>query len=393
MPTPLSGPGVGLPLAQALYPANIANTPYTTSANEIGLGAGDQLPIPAGTWLIDPGSYCVIQFLDPLTNTWRAGPATAWGDGGISYVKSDGFNVRIANMTGCPVGGVVVAPGNGSYVQATTTISVTGGGGSTWVPIIGGQLGGNTVTNVGAGYGVAPIVFIPAPVGPNTNANGVGGIQATAYASISGGTVNGVSMTNPGAGYSGTSVIGFLLPNPTDPNMSTGITTGSVTFSVIASGSITGVLCTNPGAPLSNPANITLTVAGAGANGTVSPIMMQTVTSASVVGGSTIAGVTGAAVTSQGGFPPQGTFTNSAPYLYLVGRARPIQASLTVGAVGTIAAQVGALYDSGLFYGTPTAILQTLQLTASAPGTIIGTSTIVLAMGSRPDLVKMQPGP
>lgn len=391
MPAPLSGPGVGLPLAQALYPQILNNSPYSVSANEFGLGAGDELPIPAGTWLVGLGSYCILEFLNPLTGQWRQVPSSAW-TGNYQYVKSDGFNVRVANRLGCPVGGVVVAPGNGSYVQASTSISVTGGGGSTWAPIIGGQLGGNTVNNVGAGYGVAPIVLIQAPAGPNSNANGVCGIQASAYASIQNGTVNGVTMVNPGAGYSGTTVTALLLPNPTDPNISTGITTGSVTFSVIAAGSITGVLCTNPGAPLSTPANITLTVSGAGANGTVSPIMMQTVTAVSVVGSSTIAGVSGAAVTSQGGAPPQGTFTNSAPYLYLAGRARPLAATLTVGGVGTIAAQVGTIYDSGVFYGVPTAILNTLNTTQGV-GSVTGSSTVTFVMGSRPDIVTLQPGP
>jgi len=389
MSQPLSGPGLGLPVAQSLYPAILNNSPYSTSANEIGLGAGDQLPIPAGTWMVDTGAYGVLQYRDPLTATWRNAPDAGWG--GFRYVKSDGFNVRVANMLGCPIGGVVVAPGNGSYVQASTTISVTGGGGSTWSPIIGGQLGGNTVVNVGAGYGVAPIVLIQAPAGPQTNANGVGGIQAAAYASIQNGTVNGVSMTNPGAGYAGTAITALLLPNPTDPNISTGITTGSVTFSVIAAGSITGVLCTNPGAPLSNPNNITLTVAGAGASGTVSPIMMQTVITASLVGTSTIVGATGAAIASQGGAPPQGTFTNSKPYLYLAGRPRPVQGALTVGAVGTVAAQVGTIYDGGLFYSLPTPILQTLNTTAGS--SIIGSSTIVFTAGSRPDIVVLQPAP
>lgn len=392
MPNPLSGPGVGLPLAQQLYPANLAipNTPISIGGNEIGLGAGDQLPIPAGTWLVNTGSYCVLQFLDPLTGTWRASPDSGWG--GLRYVKSDGFNVRIANMLGCPVGGVVIAPGNGSYVQASTSISVAGGGGSTWAPIVGGQLGGVTILNAGAGYGVAPIVYIPAPRGPNTNPNGVGGLQAVGYASISSGTVNGVTLTNPGAGYQGTTIGALLLPNPTDPNLATGITAGSIAISVIGAGSLVGVLCTNPGAPLSNPANITLTVAGAGANGTVSPVVMQTVTAISVVGSSTLAGVSGAAVTSQGGYPQQGTFTNSPNYLYLAGRARPLAGNLSVGGTGTLAAQVGTIYDSGLFYSTPTAILETLQ-TAQGVGSVTGSSTIALTMGSRPDIVTIQPGP
>lgn len=391
MSQPLSGPGVGLPLPQALYPAQLNNAPISGSTNRVCLNAGDQLPIPAGTWYVGTGSYCVVQYLDPVSNTWRAVPGAAW-DNSLTYVKSDGFNFRIANMLGCPVGGVVVAPGNGSYVQATTSIAVTGGGGSTWAPIIGGQLVNATVTSDGAGYGVPPIVIIPAPRGPNTNANGVGGIQAAGYCTIANGTVSGFTFTEPGAGYSGVQTI-TLLPNPTDPNINTGITMGTLTLQGNgAPGSITGVLCTNPGAALSSPNNITLTVSGAGASGTVSPIMMQTVTAVSVVGASTIAGVSGAAVTSQGGAPPQGTFTNSSPYLYLVGRPRPLQAALAVGGVGTVAAQVGTIYDGGLFYSAPTAILNTLN-TVAGVGSVTGTSTIVLTAGIRPDIVTIQSAP
>jgi len=395
MPAPLSGPGVGLQLPQALYPAVLNNAPFgstqTGASNDICLAPGDQLPIPAGNWYVNAGSYCVIQYLDPVSNTWRIAPGCARGDGSLTYVKSDGFNMRVANLTGCPVGGVVVAPGNGSYVQASTTIAVTGGGGSQWSPIVGGQLAVLSVTAAGAGYGAPPLVLIPAPRGPGQNANGVGGIQAAGYAVIASGTVSGVSFTNPGAGYSGTITVP-LLPNPTDPNINTGITMGTVTFSVIASGSLTGVLCTQPGNPLSNPNSITLTVSGAGANGTVSPIMMQTATAISVVGSATIGGVSSAQVSSTGGFPPQGTFTNSSPYLYLWAQPRPVQGILAVGGVGTIAAQVGTIYDSGLFYGAPTPILNTLN-TVQGVGSVTGTGTVTFVMGSRPDIVSMQPAP
>lgn len=392
MAAPLSGPGVGLQLPQRLYPTTLGNAPLDSPSNEICLNAGDQLPIPAGVWYIGTGSYCVVQYLDPVNNTWRTVPGGSW-DFSIAYVKSDGFNFRVANLLGCPVGGVVTAPGNGSYVQASTSIAVTGGGGSTWSPVVGGQLLNATVTSAGAGYGAPPIVMIPAPRGPTTNANGVGGIQASGYATIASGTVSGFTFVNPGAGYVGTQTI-TLLPNPTDPNLSTGITMATLTLQVGAAGSITGVLCTNPGNPISNPANITLTVSGAGANGTVTPIMLQTVTAVSITGGSTLTNASvSALVTSVGGQPSQGTFTNSAPYLYLAGRPRPLQASFTVGAQGTLAAGTGTIYDGGLFYAAPTPILNGTNTLLAATGTIVGSSTLALTMGSRADIVTLQPAP
>lgn len=396
MPTPLSGPGIGLPLPQNQYPSELGNSPYDLPSNKITLAPGDQMPIDAGTFFIDLGGYLTLEFLDPVTGLWQAAVAGGW-TGGPNYVKSDGFNVRVANRLGCPVGGVVTAPGS-SYVQGSTTIAVTGGGGSTWVPIIGGQLSWNTATvvtaNAGAGYGVAPILMLPSPAPPQNNANGVGGIQASGYVGISSGTVSGFTFTNPGAGYTGTTFNVALLPNPTDPNLATGITAATLTFTVGASGSITGVICTNPGAPLSTPANITLTVSGAGTQGTVTPIMLQTITSATLVGGSTLAGAVGtlAFVTSAGGYPPQGTFTNSENYLYLYGRPRPAQIAATVGGTGTIAAQALTIYDGGLFYQPPSAIMSSEFLTATT-GTIVGSSTIVFTMGSRPAVAFIQAAP
>jgi hypothetical protein len=394
----LSGPGLGLQVAQNLYPSQLTNAPYDANTNKVCLNAGDQLPVPAGDWFVSLGSYLILEYLDPITNTWTWVPSMTWNDASIVSIKSDGFTTRIANRLGCPVGGVVTAPGNGSYVQATTTISVTGGGGSTWLPIVGGQLSMNTATivtaNAGAGYGVPPIVIIPAPPPAANNPNGVGGLCASGYATISSGTVSGFTFTNPGAGYTGTTFNVVCLANPTDPNIATGITLGTITFTVGAAGSITGVLCTNPGNPLSNPNSITLTVSGAGANGTVTPIMLQTITAASLVGGSTIAGATGTLVyvTTVGGYPPQGTFTNSENFLFLAGRPRPAQIALTAAGGGTVAAQTGTIYDSGMFFQAPVAAAITSGFVAGT-GTVIGTSTLSFTMGSKPDVAILQPAP
>ncbi len=393
MSTPLSGPGVGLSLPQSLFPAYLTNAPYDIASTQVCLNAGDQIPIPAGTWGIGLGLYCVLEWFDPLTATWKITASAAW-QSGLIYIKSDGFNFRIANRTGCPVAGVVTAPGS-SYVQATTSIAVTPSSqGSTWSQIVGGQLAlvGGTLTSSGAGYGVAPICIIPPPPGPINNRNGVGGIPASGYCVISSGTVSGFTFTNPGAGYT-TAPTAVIVPNPTDPNISVGITAATIAFSLAGSGQLTGVLCTNPGSPLATPDNITLTVSGAGSSGTVVPVMLQTVTAASVVGGSTIAAATlGALVTSFGGAYPTASFTNSPEFLGLAGRPRPCNISLTVGAAGTVAAQTGTIIDGGLFFKAPTPILNLLS-TAASTGTIIGSSTLAFTMGSRADIVVRQPGP
>lgn len=393
--TVLGGPGLGLPLPQNLYPSQLSQAPYDANTNKVTLNAGDQLVIPAGEWFISLGCYLILEFLDPITGTWTAGAAAGW-QGGVFYFASDGFTTRIANRLGCPVGGLVIAGGSG-YVQASTTIAVTGGGGSTWAPIIGGQLTMFTATvvtaNAGAGYGVAPIVILPAPAPAGSNPNGVGGIAAHGYATIASGTVSGFTFTNPGAGYSGGTFNVVCLPNPTDPNIATGITLGTLTFSITLAGSITGVLCTNPGSPLA-PTAISLTVSGAGSAGSVNPIMLQTVTAASITGGSTINNILAAGLTTLGGAPGTSVFTNTENNLYLLGRPRPAQIGLTVGGLGTLAAQVGTIYDGGLFYSTPSAILvsaPSLVASAVSGASITGTSTLALTMGSRPDVAWLQP--
>ena len=402
MTGPMSGPGIGLFPTQNLYPSYLNNAPLDNPSNRITLAAGDQIPIPRGDWIVSLGMYCILEYFDPFQGIWIAGASSAYTQGGNTIVSSDGFNVRVANRTGCPVGNGIVNAYGTNYVQASTTIAVVGGGGSTWSPIVGGQLAlvGATLTSNGAGYGVAPIVFIPPPPPPSVNSNGVGGIQASGYCTIASGTVSGFTFTNPGAGYP-TAPTPVIMPNPSDPNIATGITQAVMAFSLTGSGSITGVLNTNPGAPLSTPNNITLTVSGAGTGATVSAIMMQTVVSASVVGPFTVQFTGGVGVTTTGGeplsagpaTPVYGTITNGPEFLLLRGMPRPAGIRLTTTGTGSvvIAAQTGTLYDGGLFYSPPSPILQTYATIQTAAASVTGTGTITLGMGSRPDIVTIQP--
>src|SRR5215471_14284166 len=103
MPAPLSGPGLGLQLPQYLYPSELFNAPADIASNAIMLAAGDQLPIPAGTWYVSLGLYNVLEFNDPVTGIWRQHPASYGPRTQMQYVKSDGFNFRVANRTGCPI--------------------------------------------------------------------------------------------------------------------------------------------------------------------------------------------------------------------------------------------------------------------------------------------------
>lgn len=396
MPGPLSGPGIGLQLAQNLYPSELTNSPLDFSNNQLALAPGDAIAIPAGTWYIQT-NYSVLQYLDPVNNTWTIAPSAS-DFGGYEYCKSDGFNFRIANLTGCPVSASINTPGSG-YVQATTVITANVGN-SSWAPIVGGQMSmlwasvvntvaSTTTTLNGNGFGIAPLVLIPAPPPPANNANGVGGVQATAWASISasGGSVATVSMTNPGAGYPlGTTLTCTIVPSPYDPNITSGITNGTILAVPYGSGSLVGVLCTNPGAQLSAAqiATFSLTVSGAGTGATLTANVMQSVISASVSG----AGPgTNMLVQTAGGAPATSSFTNSPPNLHLAFRPRTAQitfASMAAGSAGTV-------IDGGLFL-CPGSSPPLPVPAAVTPGASLATVTLT-AIGGVPDLVYMQPAP
>ena len=368
----ISGPGVGLQVPQYLYPTALAGAPYDFANNTISLAAGDSIAVPAGNWRVTLGGVSLLQVLDPVTGIWRLDGSQR---GQASDVYSDGFTTRIANLTGCPIAAVVTGGGSG-YVQASTT-AVSSAGGSTWQPIVGGSASVVSVTAVGANYGVAPLVLIPAP--PGAAANGVGGVPATAYATISAGTVSGVTLSNVGAGYS-TAPVGIIAPNPADPNIAT-ITNATVTFGLTNAGKITAVLCTGNGNVVA--AAPTITVAGTGGSGsTVSAVLLQTVTSASISGAGVGYG-TVAEVSTVGGVPTAGTFVN--PAIELSGW-RPRKASigvttLTAGSLVTL----GTIYDSGLF-----AVGNAPGVLVNGNGVVSTAATVLLTLGGATDTVILQ---
>src|SRR5215469_6604407 len=200
----LSGPGLSLPL-EYIYPQSLFNAPFTQRGNTISIPAGGAWVIPAtgpSGWWIDGGSYCVLQYLDPVTGIWRGLSSVRRGS---MRIQSDGFNYRIANLTGCAVAAIVTNGGSG-YVQASTTV-VASAGGSLWQPIVGGTCT-VTVITAGTGYTVPPFVVIDPP--------GQQGVQATAYASIgTNGTVSAITVDNMGAGYL-TAPNVQIVPNPND---------------------------------------------------------------------------------------------------------------------------------------------------------------------------------
>lgn len=359
----IGGFGVPLPFPSYLYPSELLNAPYDAASNFFGLAPGDWMYVPAGTWEVAPGGYSFLQWLDPVTGIWRTRSSSR---GQHVRLKSDGYNFRVANLTGCPIAAVVTNAGSG-YVQASTTC-VANTGGSTWYPIVGGMVSVSTVSAGGGGYGIAPLVFIPAPPNP--------GVPATAIATISGGSVNAVSIVNAGAGYT-TAPTAQILPNPGDPNIAT-ITQATVTMALYGSGSIAAILCTNSGAP----ASPTLTIAGAGASATATAVRVQTVTGVSVSGGGGY-GATSAALITVGGASSAtpvnpNTAIDGSSYL-----PRPAQILLATLAGGSLSS-VSTIFDGGLFTGTPTAVLLG---SGTIPGTI---GNVTLVLGSVNDTIFLQ---
>lgn len=358
--------GGGLPPAQFKYPSQLNNASPDEGSPYISLAPGDSLPLGPGD-VITNRAYSFVQHFDPVTGIWR-GFATALGP--QQHIFSDGVNYRIANLTGCPVAAIVTVGGSG-YAQATTTC-VSSTGGSTWQPIVGGMMSVNTIQNAGSGYGVAPLLLIPAP--------GTPGVPATAYTTLTGGSVTGVTLTNVGAGYGTASQTLIAVPNPYDPNLTstTAIVGATVVLTPIGAGSVVAVLCTNNGAP----ASPTLTIAGAGASAAVTAVICQTMASGSVVAGGV--GFTGGGVTTIGGVPsatPQ--WTNPATDL---SRAIPRPAQAGLFASGSSLISISTIYDSGLFFGTPTVLVTpangNLQTT---------TASVQIALGSVADTLLLQP--
>lgn len=370
----MAGSGIPLQSPQNLYPTELANVSYDMGNNLLTLPPGGALALPRGAFLVETGPYSFLQFNDPVTGIWRG--HNAFGPRGVQVVHSDGTNVRVANLLGCPVGGVVTNAGS-AYVQATTIITPSVGN-SVWQPIVGGKLTAvSSITAAGAGFTVQPFVFIPDPPFP--------GVPATAYATLSSGTVGGVTILNSGGGYTGTALTGLLLPDPTDPNINS-ITPGTVVFTVGGSGSLVAALCTNPGQPIAAASinTMSLSITGAGSAAAVSPVLPQTVTTVAISGGGTGYGnALNSKLTSAGGRNTASDAVTNPAMSFTGFLPRAVDGYLTSNAGGTLTAST--VYDSGLFTAAPTPIV------IPASGLALSGATVTFTMGTVNDNVLIQP--
>lgn len=369
----ISGFGSTVPPPGYLYPSQLLNSPNDIASNTLGFPPGGALYVPAQSndYLLDLGQILSLEFLDPVTGIWRIMPDIA-SRPNLIYTKSNGVDRRIANATGTPVAAIVANGGSG-FVQASTTLTSSAGG-SIWQPVVGGSLTVSTVTNVGANYAVAPFVLIPAPTPAGVNGS-VGGVPATATATIANGTVSGVTMDNFGAGYMFVPTA-ILVPSPFDPNFGT-ISQATVTLALNAqtTGAITAALVTNRGAPLATVSTLSLTAGGAGTGATITPQVLQTIISSSVVAGGGGFGA-GAAVFAVGGGATATPATNLANPAIDFSGFRP--SSVVGDGVASGGGITSVVFNGGggLFLSAPTAAL-------ASGGTIPTTlASVTFAMGA-----------
>lgn len=271
---------------------NLAHYPMALAAGEVWIvppgqgliGSFGQVYSPqlsigvtlSGQYMIDLGNYCVLQIYDQGLNYWRN--VCAGGPYAQPFAVSvDGYNYRIANTTGCPVGALITNSGssgvNGFYgyqqfgpvsglQQAITiqngllTVGNTGvivtpsAGGSTWNTIVGGSVnatisfsgtvfqngpfggtGPSMVASAGANYTKAPLIVFAPPLNQGSQPY----YLPQAVCTISAGAINSVTVQNQGAGLlglpavlvlnapgdttGGGAVLGWLSANSADFNL------------------------------------------------------------------------------------------------------------------------------------------------------------------------------
>ena len=243
----------------------------------INLPSGGTYVIPSGQYQLLLGAYTFLQWFDPITNLWRVFSGPTQSDSTV--ISSDGFNYRLANLTGTVVGASVTNAGsgytNGIYppaaqlgTAAAPSVTFAAGGGSVLARgtvIVGGAINTTvTITAGGTNYTLPPTLVVSNPP--------AGGVPATATCTISGGAINAVTVTNQGAGYT-------TAPTITVVNQSLD-TTGSgailtVNATLAGSGGITAITVPQNGVGMTSVPAITFSPASSSA---ATAIMCFTIT-------------------------------------------------------------------------------------------------------------------
>lgn len=315
--------------------------------NTFSLNGGSVRLVPAGAWQLTTGLYSCLQEYDAITGIWRAIGSGADG-ADTNFVNSDGNNWRIANQSGCVVGGAVTTAGAGYTSAPAVTAS---NGGAILKAIIGGAVNTSvTVTNAGSGYTYPPIVLFDAP---NVGGSSTLGVQATGHATLSGTTVGSIVVDDQGAGYTTTPNV-YLINDPREYQNNNTVGAGATAICTLTgSGTITAVLVVDHGTAYYSTAIPTLAFSGTSTStAAATAIMNWSIQSYSVTstGGFYVGNVL---VTSiDNGFTTTALSTTNPTITSNLVRSRQARIKGTVTA-GSLSATNAVVYDGGVFAGVP----------------------------------------
>lgn len=349
----------------------------------VPLQSGGAYVIPSGQYQVALGQYTMLQWYDPITQTWRPCQTVAQSDS--FSISSDGTNYRLANLTGTVVGAVITNGGtgytNGIYppasqlgTAAAPSVTVAAGGGTALAKgtiIVGGAVpttAGNFTITGGANYTLPPIVTVSPPP--------AGGVPATATATISAGAVTAITITNQGAGYIAAPTF-TLTNNALDTTGVGAAVVASSAFALAGSGTVTAITFPNNGAGMTSVPAISFSPASTTA---ATAIMCWTATTVTWTGASNAGngnfGVIGSTVTAG-----SATLTNPAISTGIF-TPRFGQTAFSTTATPTTT----TIVDGGLHQTVPNAVL-----VYNSNGTISAATTTTIAQGGANDISYLMP--
>ena len=209
----------------------------------INLTSGIGYVLPSGQYQVVPGSYTFLQWLDPVTQMWRALGTPSQSD--PTVVSSDGTNYRLFNATGTMVGAVITNAGtgytNGIYppalqlgTAAAPSVVMSAASGTVLAKptlIVGGAINTTVaITSGGASYTQPPTLIVSNPP--------VGGVPATMTCTLTAGAISAVTVTNQGAGYL---VAPTVTVVPTNNDITGNGALLTVNATLVGSGTVTAI--------------------------------------------------------------------------------------------------------------------------------------------------------
>lgn len=348
---------------------------WDNKAQAVSLPTGGLYIIPSGQYVVQPGPYTFVQYFDAVRQTWRNMNSPVLGNGSL-LVTSDGYSVRLANLTGTVVGAIVTTGGtgytNGIYTPsqqlgtlAAPKVTVAAGGGTNLAllnVVVGGSI--NTtiaITAGGANYLYPPTLLIDPPP--------PGGVQASAIvATITAGAIAAVTVINAGAGYTSAPAV-TIVNDPRDTTGRGGVLTVNPTLAL--TGQIVALTSADPGAGMTSVPAITFSPASTTAATAIMCFTATTVTWASPNhSGNGNFGLINSTIVA-------GSSTSTNPSI-TTGLFTPRMGYTAMSTTGSPTTTV--IVDGGLHQVVPNAVL-----IANSDGTINAATTTTIAQGGVTD--------